>query len=264
MLRVSHVLAVLLAVGVAASSAPAQTYSSATTALIEHFASRVALEDFDHDGVLTDLDFMTSLLEGVFDAGLQDENCDGDLTEADAVICVARELAALASDFDRNGVVSNTDVEHVVLNLGTSNAPARAGDVNGDKQVDAIDLLETCDRMGAVLTLNPVEAAYDILEPFLDLDESLRTIELPGNEPCPAPELCGSATCKVQCVDPTTGQKWTYRLFMVGFCGSQFEATACCDEVAPFACNCSASGFTLTCWVETQGVYVVCLLAIPG
>jgi len=248
---------------VCAGRAAGEVYSAETDALLLTFGSALEITDEDGDQCITDQDFILLMLEKLFEHGVHDEDCNATLDEKDVLIALARELTAMASDFNRSGSVAGDDVNHVLARLGATNITPRAGDVNGDGVVDAADLLETCDRLGQSIELDPLEAAYDMLAPLMPLESWMRDMELPAGEPC-HPEPCGSATCKVTCVDPTTGQKWTYRLFMVGFCGSQFEATECCDEVGPFACNCSTTGFDLSCWVQAQGIYITCLIAIPG
>jgi hypothetical protein len=245
-------------------SGAAQTFSNETTDLIEEFGSELVLADEDGDGEITDLDFILHLLDRIFEDGLADYDCNGVIDEVDAVLGLARELVALGSDFDNNRTVDAADIEHIIVNLGTEDATAFEGDVNGDAQVDAVDFLNTCDRLGKTVELDPVQTAYTILEPYLDLEPWMATLPMPVGVPCEPPEQCGSALCKVKCINAATGGSWTYRLFMVGFCGSQFEASACCDAIKAIACGCSPDGFTLSCWAQAQGAYVACLIVTPG
>jgi len=261
--RLSRACLTLVIAGLLTPGLMAQTYTNETTELIEQFGMRVPLVDEDNDAIITDRDFILYLIDKVFEDGLEDHNCDADIDEVDAVIGIARELASLGADFNNNGTVETVDIAHVTYNLGQLGARAREGDINGDAVVDAIDLFETCDRLGRTITIEPMQAAYTILEPFLDLEPWMATLPLPTEGPCPPPEHCGSALCKIKCIN-ALGGSWTYRLFMVGFCGSQFEASTCCDVTKVLACNCSPEGFTLSCWVQAQGAFVTCLVTSPG
>jgi hypothetical protein len=250
--------------GTLTTTGVAQTFSSETTDLIEQFGTELVLADEDGDSAITDLDFILLVLDRLLEGGLEDYDCNGVIDEIDAVKGLTHELASLASDFDGSGTIDTTDIEHVTINLGTADAKAREGDVNGDSQVDAVDFLNTCDRLGTTVSLDPVETAYAILESLLDLEPWMASLSMPIGQPCAPPEQCGSALCRVRCVNAATGGSWTYRLFMVGFCGSQFEATTCCDAIKVIACGCSTNGFSLSCWAQAQGAFIACLIAAPG
>lgn len=148
--------------------------------------------------------------------------------------------------------------------VGASGVGAADGDLNGDDNVDAVDVAEAVSKWGNEPTLNPIDVAVSLVSPLIDLAGSNLPETLPSTPGCPAPELCGSATCKAKCKNADTGVQWTYRLFMVGFCGSQFEANQCCTAAAAVACSCSPDGFEFGCWLTAQGTYIACLLEVPG
>lgn len=241
-----------------------QAYNPNSDALVQQYATSVNLTDIDGDGAITDMDFSVWAIERVFSHDVADMNCDAALDQVDAVLTVARELAGLTADFDDSEMVDGNDLTYVFDQIGSTNVGAGDGDLNGDDVVDAADVAEAVGKWGSEPALNPIDVAVDLLSPLLDINELNLPVALPVTPGCPAPETCGSATCKAKCQDSDTGVKWTYRLFMVGFCGSQFEADDCCAAAAAVACGCSPDGFEFSCWIAAQGTYVTCLLAVPG
>ena len=246
------------------SWASAGVYDPESDELVLEFASSVALEDLDNDGSITDMDFSIWVIERVFSRQTADLNCDGVINITDGVLALATELAGLTADFDDSDLVEAGDVSVVVQNLGASDVGAAAGDLTGDSVVDADDLAVAAIKVGQIPAFDPIGVAAALLDPLIAIDPLAVPLQLPPNSPCPQPELCGNATCKAKCYISGTTTKWTYRLFMIGFCGSQMEADNCCQNATAVACGCSSAGFKFECWLEAQGVYIVCLLAIPG
>lgn len=248
-----------------AATAAGHVYDTQSTELLQEYASAVLIDDIDDDGSITDMDFSVWVIEQVFSEPVADYDQNGDADLDDAVIALASELTALAADFDNSAVVDEADVLRVVDHLGGVSSSAVQGDLNADNVVDEQDLLTAAGKVGTDPAFDPVDVAINLLLPLLDFDPAELTIDegLIGDPPGGPIQNCGSATCKAICRDSVTGQKWTYRLFMVGFCGSQIEAQRCCSSVTSYACTCSEDGFEFDCWLLAQGSYVTCLLAIP-
>ncbi len=261
----THYVAVSIIVSlfILQQSAIAGAFDPATTALLQEYATGVELEDLDNDGFITDLDFSIWVIDRVFAKPIPDYDCDDVIGAADGVMALAAELAGLSADFDDSDAVDGLDLGFVVANLGSIGVGASAGDLTGDDLVDSADLAAAAIKLGQPPTLEPIDVAVSLLEPLISIDQSVLPAQLPPDSPCPEPELCGNARCKARCNLGDTGVKWTYRLFMIGFCGSQFEADRCCQEATAVGCECSPGGFKLDCWVLAQGSFIACLLTLP-
>lgn len=251
-------------------SAPAAAgvYDDTTDELVQAYASAVALEDLDEDGVITDMDFSIWVMDRVFANPIPDGDCNDVINITDGILALAAELSGLAADFDADDDVAAEDLAHVADNLGETDAGASKGDVTGDSNVEADDLAVVISKIGEEPAFDPIDVAVALLDPLVAVEPLAIPAQIPPGGPCPPPdpdpELCGNATCKAKCIVEGTTRRWTYRLFMIGFCGSQIEADNCCQAATAVACACSPDGFQFDCWVLAQGTYIGCLLAIPG
>jgi len=272
--------AALLLSSAFAATALAGVYDTQSTELLQEYGSAVDIEDIDEDGVITDMDFSIWVVDRVFAQPVPDYDQDGDIDVEDGVLALASELTGLAADFDNSDAVDDDDILRVIDNLGDESGSAASGDLNADAVVDAQDIAAATEKYGTVPALDPVDVAIELLHPLINFDPATLSIDsdLVGDPP-PGDgghdgdgdgdggdgpiEYCGSATCKAVCRQSSTGKKWTYRLFMLGFCGSQFEAQNCCSMATAAACECSPDGFEFDCWLLSQGTYVACLLSVP-
>lgn len=82
------------------------------------------------------------------------------------------------------------------------------------------------------------------------------------------PSGLGSARCRVVLTNAATGIRYTtFTFFVPGFCGSQLEASRCCDAVAPLVANCYPPGSSYIptygiCYAQGQGAFTICILLL--
>lgn len=136
-------VALLAAAGSTAGASSAQTPIRDFTEIVSSLkssGSSLAYNDYNLDGVVTDLDILATALDAIRSWTPNDIDGDGAVTAADTTKFLSLYIGTTHGDADGDDRIGNGDFIAVVPEVFSNTPHISRGDVNGDLRVDGRDL----------------------------------------------------------------------------------------------------------------------------